>query len=95
MKAPRQLIIVCAGTEETARDIKDLLEFMDADPVEIADVGAWRDRVGERRLAAVFAGPDLDQDAREQLLREVAEYDPSVSVVVVDPADDGAEAAAA
>ncbi|MDX1482111.1 MAG: hypothetical protein R3315_10560 [Woeseiaceae bacterium] len=95
MKATRQLIIVCAGSEETARDIKDLLEFMDADPVEIADVGSWRDRVGNRQLAAVFAGPDLDQESREQLLREVGEFDPSVSVVVVDPTDEGAEAAAA
>lgn len=95
MNAARNLILVCAGSEETARDIKDLLEFMEAEPVEIADAGAWRERVGERRLSAVFAGPDLDPEVRERLMREIGRFDPSVSIVVVDPVDDDAKVAAA
>jgi len=95
MDAARNLILVCAGSEATARDIKDLLEFMEAEQVEIVEVGSWREQLKDRQLSAVFAGPDLEPDARERLLREIGAFDPSVSIVVVDPGDDSAKVAAA
>lgn len=85
MTSGQNLILVVADKDETARNIKDLLEFMEADTVEIANARSWREHINERRLSAVFVGPDLPSERSIRLLAEIGDFDPTVSIVVVDP----------
>jgi len=85
MTGAKTLILVVAESDETARNIKDLLEFMEAESVEIANVSSWREHLDQRRLSAVFVAPDLSSERSVKLLSEIGEFDPGVSIVVVDP----------
>lgn len=85
MSTETDLILVIAESSELARDIKDLLEFMEAETVVVATPADWQSEVGDRRLSAVFVGPDIPGDKRARLLAEIGEVDPAVSIVMVDP----------
>ena len=85
MSTEIDLILVVAESAELARDIKDLLEFMEAEQVAVAAPGDWRSETGDRRLAAVFVGPDIPGDQSARLLAEIGDFDPAVSIVMVDP----------
>ena len=77
------LIMIIDGPEARAEDLKELIEFMDAPSVRIANCDNWRKRLGDRRLAAVFVGDDLDRPQVDQLIREVGEFDPNTPIVKV------------
>ena len=68
-----------------AKDIKDLLEFMDAETVETTSPGDWRTQIGDRTISAVFVGPDLRGETSAKIIDQIGELDPTISVVVVDP----------
>ncbi len=78
------LILIVADDDEGAKHLKELLEFMDAPMVQTAKLGNWQSNLGERRLSAVFLGPCLDETASEKLIGEIGEFDPNVSIVIVD-----------
>ena len=68
-----------------ARDIKDLLEFMDADDVKTTSPEDWQTQVENGRVSAIFVGPDLRRETSASIIDQIGEIDPSISVVVVDP----------
>lgn len=77
------VIVVIDGSEERSRNLKELIEFMDVPRVRIANVDNWRDRLGERRLAAIFVGDDLEPAAVDRVIREVGDFDPNTPIVRV------------
>ena len=83
MTTSEPLIIVIDGSRERSRNIKELIEFMDAPSVRIADADTWRERIEERRVAAVFLGDGLPRAAIERVIREVGELDPNTAIVRV------------
>ncbi|MDX1515261.1 MAG: hypothetical protein R3288_00400 [Woeseiaceae bacterium] len=76
-------ILVVDRDPTLAENLKGLIEFMDTPSVETAVPADWRERLGERRLEALFVGPDLADDDVEQLLGDLAQFDPNVPVVVI------------
>ena len=82
------LIMVIDGAETRAANLKELIEFMDAPRVTIANPENWRERLGERRLGAVFLGADLDKRRIDQVIREIGELDPNTPIVRVAGVDD-------
>ena len=85
MSTEKDLILVVAESAELARDIKDLLEFMEAEQVTTASPEDWQDKAAEKRLSAVFVGPDIPGNKSARLLAEIGDFDPAVSIVMVDP----------
>ena len=85
MQVEKEVILVIALDEQMARDIKDLLEFMDAEHVETTSPDRWQAQVEERRVRAVFVGPDLPHETSARIIDQIGEFDPKISVVVVDP----------
>ena len=83
MTASEPLILVIDGSEERARNIKELIEFMDAPRVRIADARNWREQIEQRRVAAIFLGDGLSRSAVERVLEEVGELDPNTAIVRV------------
>lgn len=77
------LIMVIEGAEARGRNIKELIEFMDVPRVRIARVETWREKLGDRRLAAIFVGDDLEAEALEQIIRDVGDLDPNTAIVRV------------
>lgn len=75
--------MVIEGPEARGQNIKELIEFMDVPRVRIAQVETWKEKLGERRLAAIFVGDDLEADSFERVIREVGEYDPNTPIVRV------------
>ena len=80
--------MVIDGAEARGANLKELIEFMDAPPVCIADCENWRDRLGDSRLAAVFVGDDLARPEVDRLIREVGEFDPNTPIVWISGSDD-------
>lgn len=66
-----------------SKHVKELLEFMDSPCVVTAMPEDWKERLGERRLEAMFVGPELGDDAVDGLLNELETIDPNVPVVVM------------
>lgn len=85
MSDEHNLIFVIARSDSVARDIKDLLEFMEAERVEVVAPGDWAGQLADRTLSAVFVGPDLAGAESARLVAEISDFDPSISIVVVDP----------
>ena len=77
------LIMVIDGPASRGADLKELIEFMDAPRVRIANCDEWRKKLGDRRLAAVFVGDDLERGDVDRLIREVGELDPNTPIVRV------------
>lgn len=83
MTTRERLIVVIDEAESRARNLKELIEFMDAPAVCVASPLNWRSRIGEHRLAAVFLGQDIPTEQRDRLIGDVGNYDPNVSIVLV------------
>jgi DNA-binding NtrC family response regulator len=80
-----ELILVIADDQQMARDIKDLLEFMEAESVEITSPAEWREQIDGRPVSAVFVGPDIPRERSARIIGEIGEFDRTIPVVVVDP----------
>lgn len=80
---PEPLILVIDGAESRGRNIKELIEFMDMPRVRVACTATWREHIGDRRLAAIFVGDDLDVDALDKMINEVGAFDPNTPIVRV------------
>jgi len=78
-------IVVVDGDTDRAENLKELIEFMDA-PAVIATPADWRERLGDKRLDALFVGADLPEDDVSRLLEAVGEYDRNVPIVMLNRA---------
>ncbi len=83
MATSERLIVVIDPEDGRARNLKELIEFMDAPAVRVANPGNWQTRIGDNRLAAVFLGEDIPQNELNQLITDLGNYDPNVSIVLV------------
>lgn len=77
-------ILVVDQDRELAENLKELIEFMDQPHVVTAAPANWRQRIGKRRLEAVFVGPDLSEQDIGGLLAELKQFDPNVPVVMME-----------
>jgi len=75
--------MVIEGRQARGQNLKELLEFMDAPGVQVATPDDWRSCLGERRLAAIFLGDDLQPNQIDRLIADVGELDPNAPIVLV------------
>jgi len=83
MATNEHLIVVIDAEDGRARNLKELIEFMDAPAVCVASPRNWRSQIGDQRLAAVFLGEDIPKKELDRLIADVGDYDPNVSIVLV------------
>lgn len=83
MTSVEHVILVVNRNESAARNLKDLIEFMDTPPVLIAAPDDWRARLGEQRLDALFVGPDMSDSEVTTLLTGIGELDPNIPIVMM------------
>lgn len=83
MTGENYVILVINRAQADADNLKELIEFMDTPNVRTALPGAWRQELGDRRLEALFVGPDLSTDEIDALLVDVGEFDPNVPIVMM------------
>ena len=76
-------ILVIDHDLTVSRHVKELLEFMDSPCVVTAMPEDWQERLGQRRLEAMFVGPELEEGTVEELLTELETLDPNVPVVMM------------
>ena len=78
--------MVVDGSARTARNVRDLIEFMDTPTVLTATLSDWKECLGSRRLEALFVGPGLADSQVASLLNELGALDPNVPVVMMQQA---------
>ena len=83
MKSGEKTIVVIDHDLKVSTHVKELLEFMDTPCVVTAMPDDWRERLGQRRLEAMFVGPEIEEDAVEVLLTELESVDPNVPIVMM------------
>jgi DNA-binding NtrC family response regulator len=83
MTSRNGIIMVVNDTPDDARNIKELIEFMDVPQVCTSTPDNWRSLVGGHRLDAVFVGPDLSDKDFRSFLDDVGEFDPNVPIVIL------------
>lgn len=83
MATSERLIVVIDPVDGRARNLKELIEFMDAPAVRVANPDNWRSRIGDNRLAAVFLGEDIPRNELDRLITDLGDYDPNISIVLV------------
>lgn len=66
-----------------ADQLKELIEFMDEPEVRSSVPGEWRERLGDRRLGAVFIGSDLNDSEVRALLVDVGSLDANTPIVLM------------
>jgi len=77
------MIMVVNRTASAAENLKELIEFMDAPNVCTATPAGWREQVGDRRLEAVFIGPDLTDKDIHALVDDIGQLDPNIPIVMI------------
>ncbi len=75
-------ILIVDDDEVTAENLRELLEFMDKPSVITAACADWKERLGDRRMEALFVGPDLTEKKLTGLLTELKDIDATVPVVM-------------
>ena len=83
MSAAEYMILVVNRSPDPARNLKELIEFMDAPLVRVSVPELWRETLGDHRLQALFLGPDLGDTEIENLIADVGRLDPNASIVML------------
>jgi len=83
MTGDNYVILVINRAQADADNLKELIEFMDTPNVHTASPDEWRQELGDRRLEALFIGPDLSTDEIDALLVDVGKFDPNVPIVMM------------
>ncbi|MEO1201527.1 MAG: hypothetical protein AAFX10_02390 [Pseudomonadota bacterium] len=78
----KRTILIVDDDAATADNLRELLEFMDHPSVITAEPGDWVERLGDRRLEALFVGPDLSENQLSCLLKDLKEIDATVPIVM-------------
>ncbi len=76
-------ILVIDADAAKADNVRELIEFMDMPSVITAIPADWRERLGERRLEAMFVGPELTDSEVAGLVSQLEEMDPNVPIVMM------------
>ncbi|ANO53073.1 hypothetical protein BA177_07470 [Woeseia oceani] len=76
------MIVVIHEAADQSRQIKELIEFMDAPQVLTATADNWRAQIGDSRLAAVFVSAGLPKSVQSRIFDGVAAIDCNVPLVV-------------
>lgn len=84
MPASEKTILVVDDSREHAESLRELIEFMDTPSVTTAGPADWRERLGPRRMEALFVGSGLDNEQVAVLLDALEKLDPNVPVVMLD-----------
>ena len=87
MTGDEYVILVVNQTKAEGEKLKELIEFMDTPNVRTAAPDEWRQVLDERRLEALFVGPDLSPEEVDALLVDVGALDPNVPIVMMDDGD--------
>ena len=83
LNAEDPLYIVIDGTRGRGQSLKASLQFMDVSQVCVANADDWQEALGERRLAAIFVGDDLDAESLRDIAATVGEVAPNAPIVRV------------
>jgi len=83
MTGRNSMILVVNDSIDEARNIQELIEFMDVPKVCTSTPAKWRSTVGDNRLDAVFVGPDLSDKEIRSVLGDVGDYNPNVPIVML------------
>ena len=83
MTGAASLIMVVNNAAADAENIKELIEFMDAPLVCMANPSTWLQKVGDDRLDAVFVGPDLSDSDVRSLVGNIGKLDPNIPIVML------------
>jgi len=83
MNSLESLIVVVNNSETTTSNLKELIEFMDTPQVCSAKPDEWQSLVGDRRIEAVFVGPDLDDSEVRTLVGDIGDLDPNIPIVML------------
>jgi len=83
MSSSESVILVVNNGDSAALNLKDLIEFMDTPHVQIAAPEEWQSKLGERRLQALFVGPDMSDEELDKLLSDIGKLDPNVPIVMM------------
>lgn len=87
MTGDEYVILLVNQTRTEGEKLKELIEFMDTPNVHTATPDEWRQVLDERRLEALFVGPDLSPGEVKTLLADIGELDPNVPIVMMDGGD--------
>lgn len=77
------MILVVNRNPEPARNLKELIQFMDTPHVRVTRPECWRETLGDYRLQALFVGPDVGDREVEALIADVGVFDPNASIVML------------
>lgn len=77
------MIVVVNNSAATTDNLKALIEFMDTPQVCSANPRDWRKAVGDRRVEAVFVGPDLNDGEVRSLVGDIGDLDPNIPIVML------------
>jgi len=77
------MIVVVNNSAATTDNLKALIEFMDTPQVCSAKPRDWREAVGDRRVEAVFVGPDLNDGEIRSLVGDIGNLDPNIPIVML------------
>ena len=83
MSLLEKTILVVDQDPSVAENVKELIEFMDAPCVITALPDDWKKRLGDRRLEALFVGPDVSDDEVNHLMDDLSQLDPNVPVIMM------------
>ena len=83
MAEPNRVILIVDRQERAAIKLRELIEFMDTPLVDTAAPEQWRQRLGDRRLEALFVGSELTDAEVHELIRDVGRLDCNVPVVIM------------
>ena len=86
MVGRNSIIMIVNDSPDEARNIKELIEFMDVPQVLTSTPSNWRSRLGDQRLDAIFVGPQVTDSDIRSVFGAIGEYNPNVPVVVIGPA---------
>jgi len=82
MSLRERTILIVDDNAASAENLRELIEFMDNPSVTTTASSEWKQALGERRLEALFIGPDLGERELANLLVELQEIDATVPVVL-------------
>ena len=83
MAVSEKTILVVDSDVSSAESLREVIEFMDSPLVTVANPTDWQERLGKRRLEALFVGPGLNDRQLTGLFNALGKMDPNVPVVML------------
>lgn len=77
------MILVIDRSDREAKDLQRLIQFMDSPNVAVVSPEKWKEKIGSRRIEAVFVGRELSDDDIHAVVEDVGELDRNIPVVLL------------